>query len=244
MKTFNPSPLASKSHKRKASTSSLFTINSTSEATSTSSSTSKKFFNGVSATNRSGRSFSTSAIPLSSNGIPSSTPTFLDHNGKPCPAPPVVRHKRARRSSSIVSSLAFTSNSLVPILSSAFLKTNNNDNRANSPNNKNKEEVTHTSLRNVIGGSSSSYSTSKDIKLGDKDDLALYKEEKENQAPTGAQEPCDPRKITTQHLISLGKMRSITFIPGRNKSNLRSIHKPSGRVWTVPPLEKDTKTTP
>lgn len=35
---------------------------------------------------------------------------------------PLVRRKRARRSSSIVSSLAFTSSPLAPIFSSAFLK--------------------------------------------------------------------------------------------------------------------------
>lgn len=109
VKTFASSPLAPKSHKRKASASSLF---------NTSSSSDNQNESEIPAP-RSTRSLSTSALSFSS--VTSSSRKSIN---MPIPGPGAVpgRYKRARRSSSIVSSLAFTSNSLAPIFSNAFLK--------------------------------------------------------------------------------------------------------------------------
>ncbi|KAK9896356.1 hypothetical protein P389DRAFT_189938 [Cystobasidium minutum MCA 4210] len=146
VKTFTSSPLASKSHKRKASATSLFTVTSASGSTSYIGEEDILHItvNGP----RSARSFSTGALS-SDMATASATASGRRRRGLPV-APTPSQHlvddfkrKRARRSSSIASSLAFTSNSLAPIFSSAFLK------HANSAENK-VDGVDVASLRGML----------------------------------------------------------------------------------------------
>lgn len=130
MKTFSSSPLAPKSHKRKASATSLFTISPAESNTRP-------------MVVRSTRSLSTGAISTTS------TKSSSDSNNAGPTAHLIGRHKRARRSSSIISSLAFTSNSLAPIFSSAFLKNSNLEKTTTAMSNDG--DISIASLKNAMG---------------------------------------------------------------------------------------------